>query len=482
MSLLERKAPEDISKSYSFLTAYLLGADVPKLSLYAEDWRLSKECSIFTKEDAIVRSLMRVRQMLITHFDKITNKLSNLTSLFGKKDHTVDKYQEDMSFLKINDIDLEIAYYRTGDLAKVFDTIQTELHTRVLDIAERYKVPYPKRYVSLFSFPKVTAKTLKTTIEKVSKNIATHGVMLGSRPRTAIALLEFLRDDAILFRGINDLTGYTSDMGQSTLEIDWSEYGGDKREVKIQFDDSICYLGGATIFVDCDNADILSFIPFLDLLTKKYEKTAKDYKPRIELFIDPATKAYWKNIRSFVETDIDIKMHEISRLKDTKSVADISISVEVTKHALKKKNAKICIISSDSDFFGLIHSLEECKVSFIVGIDLSATSAHYSSWLESNNIKKFVLKDYRNDAMDMVVLTSVFKDGIHTILRHLPVYKWTSEFVSPELYAFATKLHLSDITQSMVENVVNNYLSSVSIVLPGGVRYTVADFSVGEVS
>ena len=124
------------------------------------------------------------------------------------------------------------------------------------------------------------------------------------------------------------------------------------------------------IMVDCENADIYKLYSMLKEL-QDHDSNGLFRKIKcIELYDDIHTTKAWKLLHRF--TDIQIKHNLTERVKEDKSLVDIHLSTGTCKAFYEKKIHDFILVSSDSDFFGLISSLPSCN--FLVMVEREEVS------------------------------------------------------------------------------------------------------------
>ena len=109
------------------------------------------------------------------------------------------------------------------------------------------------------------------------------------------------------------------------------------------------------IAVDCENSNPYKLYSVLKGLNQ--EELAKIEK--ITLYDDPNTTAGWDWLSKF--TQIPVEHIEIDRVTDRKSLVDVRMTASVVTDFYRDGITSFIIVSSDSDFWGLIESLPKAK-------------------------------------------------------------------------------------------------------------------------
>lgn len=115
------------------------------------------------------------------------------------------------------------------------------------------------------------------------------------------------------------------------------------------------------IVVDCENSDPYKLCATLKGLDhKNIAKIAK-----INLFDDVHTASAWRILESF--TNIPVEHILIERVKQNKSLVDIMLTARACQEHYQNHVDSFIIVSSDSDYWGLISSLPEAR--FLVMVE-----------------------------------------------------------------------------------------------------------------
>ncbi len=135
------------------------------------------------------------------------------------------------------------------------------------------------------------------------------------------------------------------------------------------------------LIVDCENAD-----PYgLCAMFRSLDEYQLDKIDKIILYDDPKAASGWR----FFEQHIDIDQGKIEhiliqRILDYKSLLDVKLTARVTKEFYKEQVESFVLVSSDSDFWGLMEEIPEAK--FLVMIEHRKSSAELRKVLDEHNI------------------------------------------------------------------------------------------------
>ena len=115
------------------------------------------------------------------------------------------------------------------------------------------------------------------------------------------------------------------------------------------------------VVVDCENSDPYKLCATLKNLD--YEVTQKITK--IILFDDIHTATAWRILESYTKIPVEHMM--IERIKMDKSLVDIKLTARACQEHYRNQVDSFIIVSSDSDYWGLISSLPEAR--FLVMVE-----------------------------------------------------------------------------------------------------------------
>ena len=179
----------------------------------------------------------------------------------------------------------------------------------------------------------------------------------------------------------------------------------------------------AVVFVDCENVDPYAFAATVanldDLVFRKIEK--------IVLFDDVNTSTAWDYIAD--EIGIPVDKVNIERVKDNKSFLDVKLTTEVTKEHCLNGVESIILVSSDSDFWGLINSLPAAR--FLVLNEYRKTSNAIIEKLDEFNIPHCYMSDFAQDKIQK------FKSDVlyYGLLERINHFNETGEFFQMDVDA-----------------------------------------------
>ena len=111
----------------------------------------------------------------------------------------------------------------------------------------------------------------------------------------------------------------------------------------------------AVVVVDCENSDPYKLCAVLKNLDYQYTQKISS----IILFDDVHTASAWRILEDF--TKIPVEHILIERVKESKSLVDIKLTARACQEHYINKVDSFIIVSSDSDYWGLISTLSEAR-------------------------------------------------------------------------------------------------------------------------
>lgn len=152
----------------------------------------------------------------------------------------------------------------------------------------------------------------------------------------------------------------------------------------------------AVMVVDCENSDPYKLCAALNNLDEDMlEKIA-----RVILFDDIHTTDAWAILDQYVNVPIDHNM--IERIKQNKSLVDIRLTADACREFYQNQTDSFMIVSSDSDYWGLISSLPEAN--FLVMIEREKCGPDMKKNLIASGIFYCFIDDfYDGDSQELVI-------------------------------------------------------------------------------
>lgn len=156
------------------------------------------------------------------------------------------------------------------------------------------------------------------------------------------------------------------------------------------------------IVVDCENSDPYKLCATLKNLD--YEYTQKIAS--IILFDDIHTASAWRIMDSFTRLTVEHMM--IQRVKQDKSLVDIMLTARACQEHYKNQVDSFIIVSSDSDYWGLISSLPEAR--FLVMIERGNCSPSMKEAMMNAGIFYCYIDDFYSGNAEEIKHSALFKE------------------------------------------------------------------------
>lgn len=199
--------------------------------------------------------------------------------------------------------------------------------------------------------------------------------------------------------------------------------------------------------VDCENSDPYSLCAAIrNLEPERLQKIEK-----IILFDDIHAASAWELLGSYVKIPVEYIM--IERLKDNKSLADVKVAARTCKEFYTNNVDSFVLVSSDSDYWGLMEELPDAK--FIVMVEHEKTSYALKETLIKNDIFYCYIDSFYAGGADDIKLEAIQKELARSIKASLDLN--LKELMNDVLNR--TRIHMSDAeVESFIKRKVKNQL------------------------
>ena len=478
-----------LTNSVSFRMCYLLGVDVEYLKRdFKEEYNKTNELKLFENyvDAKTLRSLNRVRQSFIVDFANDIKKGK------GIKEFSTN-VKEDVLFLKDKGIDLEKAFKQVSleDFLNYLGDMISVIQYKVLFDLE---VPYVEEMQTCFDFPDMKNTKLVDIVSSYQELGNPYNIYIYRSENIRQTLKYFYHTDKNMIYSVHSMINkalkdedfqysyeYRATMGEdidSSMVINseellkkYTEVPSVSNIVKIEIPHPLMlnkkvqniaysimdYIKDSTIeiFVDCDNIEFFKFITFLSTID------SMDTVKSLVLVIDEKSNYLWRVFEKFYTGNLQIRSISVPRLKEQKSVADIILTKEVCYSVYKNNINRVLLVSSDSDFFGLVSALPE--ISFGVCYTANAMGAEYLNYLHSQNIPTIdlqlvdseeIVKKYTDKALTYYMLN---------VLSYLPMSGWSIGKISTFMYDSFSNETDKSLDLKYIENFVSKNISKVTL-------------------
>ena len=161
------------------------------------------------------------------------------------------------------------------------------------------------------------------------------------------------------------------------------------------------------VVVDCENSDPYKLSATLKRLNYEYTKKIST----IILFDDVHAASGWGILENF--TRIPVEHILIERLKQNKSLVDIKLTARACQEYYENHVDSFIIVSSDSDYWGLISSLPKAR--FLVMVEREKCGPDMKNALVNKGIFYCYIDDFYTGDMEELKLSALFREMYHYI-------------------------------------------------------------------
>ena len=207
------------------------------------------------------------------------------------------------------------------------------------------------------------------------------------------------------------------------------------------------------IAVDCENSNPFKLYSVLKGLNQ--DELAKIEK--ITLYDDPNTTAGWDWLSKF--TQIPVEHIEIDRVTDRKSLVDLRMTASVVTDFYRDGITSFIIVSSDSDFWGLIESLPKAK--FLVMYEYEKCGTAIKNALAQHGIYYCAIDDFCTAGTEDMKRAVLFAE----LEKHLPSLIGENPLDLTHKIYEATRV---TATMKEMENFCNRYVKTLKLKISEG--------------
>ena len=229
---------------------------------------------------------------------------------------------------------------------------------------------------------------------------------------------------------------------------DYSKYHDAHDETKNNIYDFVERSNRTVIAVDCENSDVYKLYAVL----KNLDEDGLAKIEKIYLFDDNHTTKAWNWLYNF--TNIPVEHIEVERVTNRKSLVDIKMTAGICKNYYEDGIDSFILVSSDSDYWGLISSLP--NAGFLVMYEYAKCGSAIKNALSEHGIYYCSIDDFCSGNVEEFKRT-VLLDILGKYLPDIP-YINGKELVQ-HIYTEA-RLNASD---SEKENFYNRYIKTLTL-------------------
>lgn len=373
--------------------AFLIGAKEENFDYYYSSNSELLDKLKSNKDCCIIRALCNIRSNLMIHYQETHNQIKYELKNLDRQ----DLYIEDIKTLRANGLEIIKANYKVNSYIADINKIISDRINNVKDFfPEWIKWEYIRNLFVIPKGQKEDAIIAESHKFGYSRNFYPYTRYINWIPK---------EEGNILY---NDEKFAKVIYKQYNIEFsDLSKVKDASDSVKANIYDFIDNSDSLILVVDCENSDAFKLASVLTQL----DETEIHKIQRIILFDDVHTTNAWNYLHNV--TKIPIEHNVIERIKEDKSLVDIKIAMGISKAYYKDNISSFILLSSDSDFWGVISSLPDAE--FLVMAERSKCGIDIQCALENNNtyycfIDDFCtgnIKNFKNAMLRSALITEV---------------------------------------------------------------------------
>ncbi len=225
------------------------------------------------------------------------------------------------------------------------------------------------------------------------------------------------------------------------------------KAVKNSIYDFINASNNTIIVVDCENSDPYKLIATLNNLDAQTISKIN----KILLYNDVHASSAWQLFESHCKS-IPVEHIMTERVKQSKSLVDIKLSVGVSKAFYKNGVDSFIVASSDSDYWGLIDSLGEAR--FLVMVEREKCGSDIKAALVSRDIFYCYIDDFCTGNSDEIKIAALVSEVKRYLDEHINL---NVEVMLDEVYK-NTRVRMTD---AECKQFYGKYIKPMHLVIEG---------------
>lgn len=210
--------------------------------------------------------------------------------------------------------------------------------------------------------------------------------------------------------------------------------------------DFIAKAGKLIALVDCENSDPYSLCATINGM----DPIIRSKISKVFLFDDVHAASAWKHLRHYVDIPIEHKV--IRRIKEQKSLVDMTLAVQACRECFTNGVDSILLISSDSDYWALISELPETR--FLVLVEHTKVGPDLRAKLSENKYHYAYLDSFYS-GKSASIKTGVLAAEIREML--------TIDLNVKDIMKQAVKNGRMDLSESEERAFYDKYLRSIKL-------------------
>jgi len=324
-----------------------------------------------------IRCLCKIRTALLKNYEAVDDGIKFHLKNLDKMPNMFDL--EDFEYLEKHDILVIKANYRV--LAYIAD-VNRHIANNIAACRELFPLWINWEYIrDIFIMPNGTKETA------IRKEHQRYKCGINNYPFHAYINLHAGENGNILLHDGKFLSLLYTAHGDRFIEID--KVSDAKAEIRNSLYDFIAAHESVAIVVDCENSDPYKLCAVLRNIAENCEETVDRIK-KVILYDDVHTASTWRILNRYV--DIPVEHEMIERVNDSKSLVDIRMTAGTCKEHYQNQTAAFIIVSSDSDYWGLISALP--SASFLVMVEYEKFGGSMRDALENAGISYCFMDDF----------------------------------------------------------------------------------------
>ena len=205
------------------------------------------------------------------------------------------------------------------------------------------------------------------------------------------------------------------------------------------------------VVVDCENSDPYKLYATLNNLN---QEALLDKISKIILYDDVHTTSAWKILEKF--TQIPIEHILIERIKENKSLVDIRLTTGTCREYYQNQVDSFILVSSDSDYWGLISAMPEVR--FFVMVESEKCSPSIKNALIDAGISYCYIDDFWTGNSNDIKIAAVLSEVRQALDQsfHINVQDILNE---------AVRITRADMTTAERNQFYDKYIRNMKIVI-----------------
>ena len=343
------------------------------------------------KNARIIRNLCMLRTAIERNFGKInramTYELKNL--------HSLPEYipQECLTELMNDGIEIEKANVKPNQYIK---DINNHINNRINNCKDLFPIWLKWEYIrSLFIMPDgLTDNGVKRAANEYYERFS-------SFPYHVYINWDYISPGNILFNDKKFVTLLYEAHEDCFLDLSKiSDAGNVAKSGIYRFLESS---DKVVVMVDCENSDPYKLYATLNNLD---QEALLNKISKIVLFDDIHAASAWKILDDF--TEIPVEYILIERLKDNKSLADIRLTASASREHYRDGVNNFILVSSDSDYWGLISELPEAN--FLVMVESLKCGPDIKAALKNKGFSYCYIDDFCTGNSNEIKITAMLNE------------------------------------------------------------------------